>query len=247
MRRQWIIAGIVLILGASLLVELYLNRLYPETEIEITLPELHVGEKHVYRFYREGQLIGTHSYSITGREGGGASAEYTMVSTTDITYEGKNLLLQGEYVFDHLYRPLGYALNASEGDKHTRLRAAFGQDEVEVTIDSGGDVMELTEQVSEETLLIENGMPGYWEILFQSSDLEPGKRHQVDAFIPQLGAVVRVTLTVDHGTSTVRYDGLELDCTVVREPDLGLVFYLYGGELVQYRDDANGVTMNKNV
>ncbi len=247
MRRQWIVAGIVLILGASLLVELYLNRLYPETGIEITLPELQVGEEHVYRFYREGQLVGTHSYIITSREGGGASAEYTMVSTTEITYEGKNLLLRGEYVFDHLYRPLGYALNASEEDAHTRLRAAFSQDEVEITISSGGEVMELTEQVAEGTLLIENQMPGYWEILFQSSTLMPGQRYVVDAFIPQLGAVVRLTLTVDRGTSTVRHDDVELDCKVVREADLDLVFFLYGGELIQYRDDANGVTMIKNV
>jgi hypothetical protein len=201
----------------------------------------------VYKFYREGQLVGTHSYSITGHEGGGASAEYTMISTTDITYEDKNLMLQGEYVFNHLYRPLSYTLNASEGDKHTRLRAAFSQHEVEITLDSDGEVKELTKQITEGTLLIENQMPGYWEILFQSSRLEPGKRHRVNVIIPQLGAEVRVTLTVDHGTSTVRYDGLELDCTVVREPDLGLVFFLYGGELIQYRDDANGVTMTKNV
>jgi len=247
LRRQWAVVGIVLILGASVLVELYLNRQYPETGIEITLPELHVGEEHVYMFYREGQLVGTHSYVITGREGSGASAEYTMVSTTDITYEGKNLSLRGEYVFDHLYRPLDYTLNASEGDKHTRLRAAFNPEEVEVTIDSDGDVMEFTEQVNEETLLIENGMPGYWEILFESSTLMPGKRYVVDAFIPQLGAVVRLTLTVDRGTSKVRHGGVELDCNVVREANRELVFYLYGGDLIQYRDDGNGVTMTKNV
>ena len=247
MRRQWVVAGIVLIIGASLLVELYLNRLYPETGIEITLPEFQIGEEHVYKFYREGQLVGTHSYVIAGREGGGASAEYTMISTTDIAYEGKNLLLRGEYVFDHLYRPLGYALNATEEDKNTWFRAAFDQDEVDVTIYSDGDVMELTEQIAEGTLLVENQMPGYWEILFQSSTLMPGKRYVVDAFIPQLGAVVGLTLTVDRGTSTVRQDGVELDCTVVREADRGLVFFLYGGELIQYRDDENGVTMMKNV
>lgn len=247
MRRQWIVAGIALMIGASFLVELYLNRLYPKTGIEITLPDLRVGEEHVYSFYREEQLVGTYSYVIAGREGGGASAEYTMISTTDIIHEGKSLLLRGRYVFDHLYRPLGYALNATEEDKQSRLSVAFGLDEVEVTVDSDGDVMKLTDQVAEGTLLIENQMPGYWEILFQSSTLMPGKRYVVDAFIPQLGAVVRLTLTVDRETSKVRHDDTGLDCTVVREADLGLVFYLHGGELIQYRDDANGVTMIKNV
>jgi hypothetical protein len=247
LRRQWIVAGIVLILGASVLVELYLNRLYPETGIEITLPELQVGIDHVYTFYREGQKVGTHSYLVAGRKGGGTSAEYTMISTTDITYEGKSLLLSGEYVFDRLYRPLGYVLNATDEDKHTRLSAAFTQGEVEITLDSDGEVMELTEQIAEGTLLIENQMPGYWEILFQSSTLMPGKRYVVDAFIPQLGAVMRLTLTVDRETSAVIHDGDKLNCKVIREADLGLVFYLYGGELIQYRDDANGVTMIKNI
>ena len=102
-----------------------------------------------------------------------------------------------------------------------------------------------TEQVAEGTLLIENQMPGYWEILFQSTTLTPGKRYVVDAFIPQRGSAARLTLTVDRRTSTVRYDGVELDCKVVREADTGLVFYLYDGELIQYRDDTNGVTLTK--
>jgi len=245
LRRQLIVVGIGLILGASVLVELYLNRLYPETGIEITLAELKVGEEQVYRFYREGQHVGTHSYVVVDHDE--ASAEYTMVSTTDITYEGERLLLRGEYVFDNLYRPLSYSFNATEEEKQTRLHAAFTQGEVELTLQSDGDLAELTEQVPEGTLLIENQMPGYWEILFQSTTLTPGKRYVVDAFIPQRGSAATLTLTLDRRTSTVRHDGVELDCKVVREADTGLVFYLYGGELIQYRDDANGVTMMKDL
>jgi hypothetical protein len=243
LRRQLIVVGIALILGASVLVELYLNRLYPETGIEITLTKLQIGEEQVYRFYKEGQQVGTHSYVVAHHDE--TSAQYTMVSTTDITYEGERLMLRGEYVFDDLYRPLSYSFNATEEDKQTLLYAAFTQGEVQLTLQSDGDFAELTEQVAEGTLLIENQMPGYWEILFQSTTLTPGKRYVVDAFIPQRGSVTTLSLTVDRRTSTVRHDGVELDCKVVREADTGIVFYLYSGELIQYRDDANGVTMTK--
>ncbi len=245
MRRQWILAGVALILGASLLVEIYLDRLYPETNIQVNLPELRLGEEHVYSFHREGQRVGTYSYNVTGREGTGASTRYTMVSTTDIMYQGERLLLHAEYVFDHLYRPISYEFNATVEDKHTQIQAAFSQGEAVVTVVSNGDAAELTEQVPEGSLLIENQMPGYWEILFQSTALTPGKRYKFDAFIPQRGSAARMTLTVDKETSKVSHDGLDLDCKVVREADMGLVFYLYGGELIQYRDDANDVAMTK--
>ena len=246
MRRQYILAGVALILGATLLVELYLDRQYPETLIEVTLPELRLGEEQVYIFYREGQRIGTHSYAVTAREGTEASAKYTMISTTDITYEGENILLQGEYIFNHLYGPLSYELNATGEDKHTRLKAAFTQGEVELTVYSASDVASVTEQVPDGALLIENQMPGYWEILFQSTTLTPGKRYIFDAFIPQRGTTARLTLTVDRETSKVSHGDVDLDCTVVREANIGLVFYLYDDELIQYRDDANGVAMTKD-
>jgi len=246
LRRQWILAGVALILGASLLVEIYLDTRYPETTITVTLPELQLGQEHVYSFQREGQRVGTHSYTVTGREGTGASARYTMVTTTDITYNDERLLLHAEYVFDHLYRPLSYELNATVEDKQTRIQAAFTQGEAVVTLVSDGDAAELTEEVPEGALLIENQMPGYWEILFQSTALTPEKRYIFDAFIPQRGSSARMTLTVDKETSKVSHDGLDLDCSVVREANMGLVFYLYGGELILYRDDANGVAMTKD-
>jgi hypothetical protein len=246
LRRQWILAGVALILGASLLVELYLDRIYPETLIEVTLPDIQLGEEQVYSFYREGQRIGTHSYAVTGREGTGASANYTMISTTDITYEGENILLRGEYIFNHLYGPLSYELNATGEDKHTRLQATFRQGEVELTVHSGSEVANVTEQVPDGVVLIENQMPGYWEILLQSTTLTPGKRYVVHAFIPQRGSAARLTLTVDRETSKVKQGDADIECNVIREADMGLVFYLYGGDLIQYRDEANGVTMTKD-
>lgn len=238
--------GVALILGASLLVELYLDKRYPETTIKVTLPELQLGQEHVYSLHREGQQVGTYSYAVTGREGTGMSTEYTMVSTTDITYKGEPLLLHAEYVFDHIYRPLSYELNATVEGKQTRIQAEFTQGEAVVTVISDGDAAELTEEVPEGALLIENQMPGYWEILFQSTALTPGKRHIFEAFIPQRGSAARLTITVDSETSKLRHGDVELDCSVVREADMGLVFYLYGGELIEYRDDANSVVMTKD-
>jgi hypothetical protein len=246
LRRHWILVGVALILGAALLVELYLDTRYPETAIEIALPEFQVGEVHMYSFHREGQLVGSHSYAVTDREGAGASARYTMASTTNVTHEGSNFLLQGEYVFYDNYRPLSYQLNVTQGDRQNRIKASFTQDRVELTVHSDDDAAQLTEQITAETLLIENQMPGYWEILFQSTTLTPGKRYVAHAFIPQRGSSTKLTLTVDGDTSKVRREGVDLECTVVREANMGLEFYIYGGELIQYRDDANGVVMTKD-
>lgn len=246
MRRHWLLVGVAFILGAAFLVELYLDTRYPETAIEVDLPELQVGEVHVYSFFREGQLVGSHSYAVTGREGAGASARYAMASTTDVTHEGSNLLLQGEYVFDDSYLPLSYRLNATQGDKRDLIQAEFTQDGVELTVYSDGEAAQFTEQITSETLLIENQMPGYWEILFQSTTFTPGKRYVAYAFIPQRGSSTKLILTMDGDTSKVRREGVDLDCTVVREATMGLEFYLFGGELMQYRDDANGVVMTKD-
>lgn len=238
--------GVALILGASLLVDLYLDTRYPETTITVALPELQLGLEHVYSLHKEGQRVGTYSYTVAGRGGTGMSTEYTMVSTTDITYKGERLLLQAEYIFDHIYRPLSYELNATVEDKQTRIQAVFTQGEALVTVSSDGDVAEATEELPGGAFLIENQMPGYWEILFKSTTLTPENRYVAYAYIPQLGSVARLTLTVDRRTSKLMHGNTELDCTVVREADMGLVFYLYGGELIQYRDDANGVAMTKD-
>lgn len=230
-----------LILGVTFFVELYLDRVYPETQVEVVLPELQPGMEHVYSFYKDGERVGTYSYTVTGD-----ASPYSMTSTTNLTYMGERLLLQGKYVFDSRYRPLSYEFNATVENKQTTIQATFAGGIVTLTVGSDGESVELTDPVPETAILIENQMPGYWEILFQSTALTPGKRYVVYAYIPQLGSTAKLTLTMDDETATVSHGGADLECSVVREADTGLLFHLYGGELIQYRDDANGVTMTKD-
>ena len=55
------------------------------------------------------------------------------------------------------------------------------------------------------------------------------------------------TITIDPVTRIEGHQKIEatVEDGVVREAKMGLVFYLYGGELILYRDDANGVAMTK--
>ncbi|MBN2335085.1 hypothetical protein JXL21_05955 [Candidatus Bathyarchaeota archaeon] len=246
MKRQWLVLGVALILGVTLFIQYYAELRYPVEEISVDeLPVLVLGEYQSYRVIKEGEAVGTHRYAVTGKEGSGDDVRYTMRSTTDINYEGDSLHLVSVYVFDGSLRPLSYSLNVTRGDELTIINSEFSPSEVTTTVNVMGEAVELTESAAENMYVVENSMPSYWEILFQSTSLKPGRRHQANFFVPQSARVVAVSLVVDGDTSTLRVGGRDLECTVIKESELGLVFYLYEGELVQFRDDAQELTLEK--
>ena len=243
MRREYILVGVALIFGATIFIQYFAERLYPVEEMVVeALPEFEEGVVQVYVFYKEGEEVGTYRYSVAG---GGGPGAYAMRSTTEVSYGGDSLRLDGLYVFDEGLRPVSYSLNASEGGETSRIASSFGPDTITTRAEAMGESIELTEPTAENLYLVENAMPGYWEVLLQSMSLEPGKRHQASVFIPQMGRVVKITLVVNRGASTLRVGERTLECTVIKEAGLSLVFYLCGGELVEYRDEAQGVTLRK--
>jgi hypothetical protein len=170
---------------------------------------------------------------------------YAMSSVTSIIFEGKSLTLEGLYKFDSGFNPVSYGLNATEGDEITFYICDFKPGAVTTSVSFQGETVDVEAEVEEGTLLIENSMPGYWEVLFQSTSLDRGKRYTFDVFIPQAARVFHVAIVVEKDLEQVRVEEGTLECTVIKASDLGLAFYVNQGEIVQYRNEEQGVLMNK--
>jgi len=244
LKNRWALVGLALILGGVLFIDYIAQLLYPSVELgAVSVPDTLSGT-HTYNFYKDTSFVGTYTYSVakvTGAQG----IVFAMSSGTSIAFEGKSLILEGLYRFNSGFRPVSYGLNVTEGDEVTYFVCDFKPGAVTTTIRFQGETVDAVTEVREGTLLVENSMPGYWEILLQSVSLERGRRYTLDLFIPQAARVFQVTLFVENDLEQVRVEDRTLECMVVKASELGLAFYVHQGELVQYRDEAQGVAMNK--
>jgi hypothetical protein len=245
LKNRWVLVGLTLILAGVFFIDYVAEFLYPSVELgAVRVPEA-LGGTNTYNFYKDTSFVGTYTYSVTKIPGGAQGEVYAMSSVTSITFEGKPLTLEGLYRFNSGFSPLSYGLNATEGSGITYYVCDFKPGAVTTSVSFQGETVDVETEVDEGTLLIENSMPGYWEILFQSTSLDRGKRYTFDAFIPQAARVFHVTLVVEKDLEQVQVEDRTLECTVIKASDLGLAFYVYQGELVQYRNEEQGVLMNK--
>ena len=238
--------GLVAIIAGSMLIDYYAELLYPLVELgELTVPDLQVGDSSRFEFFKEDTMVGSYTYSIVEVDDLGPGKTYTTRHVTEVNYSGESIQLEGLYRFDSSYRPLGYSLNATIDEDVQTISCSFNPGSVTITVVSQGASTDLTLELPDGAILVENSMPGYWELLFQSSTFERGMRYSVDALVPQAGRVTPLTLVVEKDLSQARVGDQVLECTVIKEADHGLTFYIYGGEVVQYRDEAQGVLLRK--
>jgi hypothetical protein len=245
LRNRWVLVSLALILGGVLFIDYLSELLYPSTALgAITVPET-VGGAKTYKFYKDTSLVGTYNYTVVKAPNGAQGNVYAMSSEIYITYEGKSITLEGLYRFDLSFRPVSYGLNVTQGDEMTYFVCDFRPGEVITTIRLRDETFEATTEIEDGTLLVENSMPGYWDVLLQSTSVQPGRRYTFNVFIPQAGRVFQLTLVVEKNLEQINVEGSVLECTVVKASEIGLAFYLHQGTLVQYRDDEQGVIINK--
>ena len=147
---------------------------------------------------------------------------------------------------DNKLKPIGYYLEAIQDDQVTLISTTF-QGNLAITIVTfQGETISLEESVSDDTFLIDNSMLGHWEVFLASINLERGRKYDVSMFSPQLSSSMMVTLVVDKKTSQVSLGNEVLYCVVVNVDVFELSFYLFEGELVQYRDDNQGLLLKKH-
>jgi hypothetical protein len=245
LQLRWIVLGIVAIIVGTFAFEYYAQTRYPEEQLVITGVDVSIGETYVYTFFRNNENLGNHSYTVISEEGSGSSTVYMMKASTVVTSNGKTLDLEGRYIFNQKYLPINYHLNATQGGNLTIIDCAFYDGKVNTTVTEGGNSITLQKDLPEGTLLLENTMPAYWEVLFHSTSLDQGKRYKAEMYVPQYDKIISISLFVDPNKIKQQLGDSTVDATVVTLSDLNLTFYLYNGELITYRDDSQGILLQK--
>gem|GEM_PF-1393149 len=239
-----LLVGLAAIIAGSILLDQYAELLYPMVDLgPISVYDLAVGEAHGFEFFKDDSLVGGYTYRVVEADSG--SGAYAVRHRTEVSYEGKSILLEGLYRFDASYMPQLYSLNATTDTGTQTISCSFSSGLVTISLAFEGTTDVLTQEIPGGAILVENSMPGYWEMLFRSATFERGKRYSVDVFVPQAGRSITLSLVVEKNLRQTRVGDRVLECTVIKGSDLGLTFYIYGGELVQYQDEAQGVLLRK--
>jgi len=240
LKIKYILALALIIVGA-LAIDYFLGTRYPEEEFQFTGLPTFDEEEHRFKFYRTGEEVG--SYKFTVKKMG---MNYLMSSRTEVSSGGTQLLLESSYLFNMNYKPEDYNLNVTESDEKTVIKSEFNNDIIITKVTAGGETVEIEEEIEEDTYLVENSMPSFWEVLIKSSNLEKGKRYNLDIFVPQSARVIPITLLVEKELDNINLDGKTYECIVVKESQMELSFYMYEGELILYEDIRQDTSIRKN-
>ena len=234
MKRSYAVAGIIIILASTFLIEYYTNTRFPTHDYRLVgVPELEIGETRTFSYTRALDQVGTYSYTISGKQDG----LYTMDSVTDVSFEGERIILEGSFVFDEMFKPREYVLVVDQGGSSNEINVTFSDGNVVSTVTLQNDTVTLSDEFPSTAYMTENNMPGFWEILLISADLEMGARYSAEVYIPQGGVLFDLEFYVQNDPQSINVGGEQLSCTVVQETTLDLRFYLCEGELVQMRND----------
>lgn len=244
MNWKHLLLGLAAIIAGSVLIDQYAELQYPVVDLgPVDVSGLTLGEARSFDFFKGGAHVGSYTYSL--EEHDPQAGTYRARHRTEVTYEGASITLEGLYTFDASYRPLEYSLNATTSAASESIMCSFSPGLATITLTGEGATNVVTMEIPEDALLVENSMPGYWEMLFRSATFERGKRYSADVFVPQAGRAWSVSLVVEKELRESRIGDQLLYCTVIKESDLGLTFFLYGGELIQYQDEAQDVLLRK--
>lgn len=244
MKRTYLVAGIVIILGFSFLLEYYAENRFPRKELSIAeLAPLPIGETQTFDYFWEMEKVGTHSYVVTELSQG----HFSMNSVTEVRNEGKVLLLEGRFDFNTEFKPESYELYVDQDGESTIITVEFSDQNVTARIKVGEEIVVLSEVFPKKAFLAENNMAGFWEILLLSAKIEQGMRYEANVYVPQGGAIFELEFFVYNELQTIRVGDQLLDCLVIRESALELSFYFHDNELVQMRNEDQDTLLEKRI
>lgn len=229
-----------MVIAGALAFEYYAGTQFPEETFQFSSLQVFTDEENSYIFYHAGVEVGIYTF-IVERKG----TNYLMKSTTDVESDGVKILLESAYIFNANYLPEDYRLNITKSGEETNIKSSFDDGKIITSVTFEGETVDIEKDVENETYLIENSMPGFWEILIRSSNLKPGKRYKLEVFIPQSARVIPITLLVEKKPEKISIDDIEYECTVVKESLMELSFYLHEGQLILYEDFRQDTALRK--
>jgi len=241
LKRIYLIAAIILIFGATYAIEYYANSQFETRELVVSgVSGYENGVVQTFDYLKDDVRVGTYSYKVDE-----SGVNYIMTSETFVTSGERDLELEAVYTFDNSYSPETYALTVTSNGEVTEITTEIANGNITTSVTSAGVTVDLTDVYVDGMLLIENSMPGFWEVLFNSFEVERGVKYTASIYIPQAAMAFDVGLVVSKEDQRIWVGDERLECTVINEADLDLKFYLYEGELVEMRNDGQGVALQK--
>lgn len=241
MKTTTLVAAIVIIFAATFAFEYYANSQFRDEELLINeMPEFETGVFYRYTYIKSEEVVGSYTYSVLEQGDG-----YLLTSETQVSNQADDIQLNADYSFSASLEPEEYNLVVFNNDDRTDILSEVSGEEIITYVTYEGVTVNITDDYVDGIVFIEPNMPGFWEVLFNSVTLEGGVKYSANIYVPQGAVAVPINLVVNHDTQTIRLGDEQLLCTVIKEADLDLAFFLYEGELVQMRSDGLNLVFQK--
>ena len=244
--RDVLLLGAIILAGA-IAVELYTNFANPLIDYKPdNYTSLIVDTPQQFDYYKEGTLIGTYTYTLNTKTSG-SSTLHTLQTSVDITYKDQPLTLETTHRFLNEVSQVSYTVNFDIGGVTTNLLCNFLGGKVLITTSSQGKNQTTTMTLPANTVIIDNNNPAHWELLMKSFNAEAGKKYGINTFTPQGAVAQKIEFGVDTSHQYVNIDTKSYDCIVAREPNFQIALYFNNGNLIQYKNDAEGIIIVKKM
>ncbi len=246
MRNRDIIIVAALILAGAIGIELYTN--FTTTLLDYAptgFTSLIMDAPQVFDYYKDGTLIGTYTYPLTADTG--TDTLYMLKTVVDATYQEKHLTVNSTYRLRGATTPDSYDVDFALDGTTSKLETTYtGVNAVIVTSASGAN-QTFTVPTPADTVTIDNNNPAQWELLMKSFTAQAGTVYRVNALVPQGAVVQSVEYGVDTNHQFATIGGKSYECVVSREPNFQITLYFYRGDLIQYKNDIDGIIIVKRM
>lgn len=244
--RDIFILGAI-ILGGAIAVELYSNFANPLIDyVPGSFTSLLIDTPQRFDYYKDGTHIGNYTYTLITQTSNSQTL-YTIITNIDVNYQGKQLILNTTHRFLGETLHVEYNVDTDLAGAKSHVECVFLGGKASIITTSQGKNITTTCTLPLNTVIIDNNDPAHWELLMKSFSTESGKKYSVSTFVPQGAAVQALEFGVDTAHQFVNIGSKSYECVVAREPNYKITLYFYQGNLIQYKNDVDGIMIVKQM